>query len=69
VKATDCARIPATFLEEERRVQGEDWFRQEYLCEFVGMDNQVFRQEWFDRAVAGGLDVAALDVRLDGELW
>jgi hypothetical protein len=69
VKATECARIPAAFLEEERRVQGEDWFRQEYLCEFVGMDNQVFRQEWFERAVAGGLDVGALDVPLDGEVW
>ena len=67
--ATECARIPAAFLEEERRVQGEDWFRQEYLCEFVGMENQVFRQEWFDRAVASGLDVEALDVRLDGEVW
>ena len=69
VKATECSRIPLSFLDEERRVQGEDWFRQEYLCEFVGMENQVFRQEWFERAVADGLDVAALDVRLDGEVW
>ncbi len=68
VKATECERIPAAFLEEERRVQGEDWFRQEYLCEFVGMEHQVFRQEWFERAVAAGLDVAALEVRLDGEV-
>jgi len=68
VKATECERIPAEFLEEEKRVQGEDWFRQEYLCEFVGMENQVFRQEWFDRAVAAGLDVQGLDVRLEGEM-
>jgi len=69
VKATECERIPESFLEEERRVQGEDWFRQEYLCEFVGMDSQVFRQEWFERAEASGLNVAALDITLDGELW
>jgi hypothetical protein len=30
IQATSVSRIPATFLEEERRAQGESWFRQEY---------------------------------------
>jgi len=33
-KATDCPRIPQQFLEGERASLG-DFFRQEYLCEFV----------------------------------
>jgi hypothetical protein len=42
VKATDCPRIPQSFLEEERASLGEWWFRQEYLCEFVETLDQVF---------------------------
>jgi hypothetical protein len=42
VKATDCPRISKGFLEEEKKSQGEWWFRQEYLCEFVDMNDQVF---------------------------
>jgi hypothetical protein len=42
VKATDCPRIPQSFLEEERVSLGEWWFRQEYLCEFVETLDQVF---------------------------
>jgi len=34
VKATECPRIPAAFLERERRKGPEQWFAQEYLCEF-----------------------------------
>ena len=35
VKATECPRIPASFLEKERkRAINEQWFAQEYLCEF-----------------------------------
>ncbi len=44
--ATECARIPAEFLEEERRELGSRWFAQEYLCEFV--DNG---SGWFDRSL------------------
>src|SRR5262249_42404802 len=32
IAATDCPRIPAEFLEEERRVIGDRWFAQEYCC-------------------------------------
>ncbi|MBS1875355.1 MAG: terminase family protein [Acidobacteria bacterium] len=57
VKATDCARIPAEFLEEERRELGDEWVRQEYLCEFVDVDGAVFRREIVDRAFDDGLEV------------
>ena len=40
-KATECARIPAEVLEEERAAQGAEWYAQEYLCSFVGMRNQA----------------------------
>jgi hypothetical protein len=43
--ATECARIPARFLNEEREKKGERLFRQEYLCEFVQGDDALFREE------------------------
>ena len=42
VPATECPRIGKAFLDEERRSQGERWFRQEYLCEFVDGTGTVF---------------------------
>ena len=51
VPATECPRIPAEFLEEERVAMGERWFRQEYLCEFVDANDVVFRREEVDRAI------------------
>jgi hypothetical protein len=49
VKATECPRILADFLEEERRALGGTWFAQEYLCEFI--DNGT---EWFGRGMVEG---------------
>jgi hypothetical protein len=43
VRATDVPRIPADWLEQERRAIGEWWFRQEYMCEFVETTDSVFR--------------------------
>jgi hypothetical protein len=65
-KATDCPRISAEVLEEERRAQTAEWFAQEYLCSFVGMENQAFRKEWLEAAVAEGIGVQALDFQLKG---
>lgn len=56
VKATECARISAAFLEREKKRISAEWFRQEYLCEFVGAEDGPFRQELIDRAMREGLE-------------
>ena len=42
ITAHDCPRITPEFLEEERQALGDWWFKQEYLCEFVETEDQVF---------------------------
>jgi len=42
IQATDCPRISSLFLDEERRCQGERWFRQEYFCEFAETADHAF---------------------------
>jgi len=49
--ATECKRISRKFLEEERAVMGEWWFRQEYLCEFVDVSDSLFSREVIERAI------------------
>jgi hypothetical protein len=49
--ATECGRIRPGFLEEERRVLGERWFRQEYLCEFTESAGAVFDRDVVERAI------------------
>jgi hypothetical protein len=51
VPATECPRIPAKFLEEERRNVGTDWVRQEYLCEFVDSGSGVFDRDLVEAAL------------------
>jgi hypothetical protein len=52
VPATECARIPKAFLEEERAVMGDWWFRQEYLCEFVDTEDSLFSRELVEAALS-----------------
>lgn len=61
VPATECARIPKEFLEEERRQMGSAWFRQEYLCEFVDGEAGVFDWDLVRLALDG--EVRGLDFR------
>jgi hypothetical protein len=49
--ATQCPRIPASFLAEEKASLGDRWFRQEYLCEFTEADGALFSREMVERAV------------------
>ena len=55
VPATECPRIPAAFLEEERQVLGPMWFGQEYLCEFVDDVTSMFSGDLLDKALDDGL--------------
>ncbi len=52
VPARDCPRIPASFLEEERRSLPARVYRQEYGCSFEETEDQVFSYE----DVTGALD-------------
>jgi phage terminase large subunit-like protein len=67
VPATECPRIPAAFLEEERRTLPEWWFAQEYLCEFRETEDQLFTHEMIERARAD--DLAEYRFEGDEELW
>ena len=42
VTASECPRISAEFLAEERNSRGDWWVRQEYQCQFLETVDQVF---------------------------
>ena len=52
---TECPRISAEFLEEEREDLGQLWFRQEYLCEFVENGSGVFDRDVVEGALTDEL--------------
>jgi hypothetical protein len=51
IPASQCPRIPASFLEEERQVLPSWVYRQEYECSFEETEDQVFTTEMIERAV------------------
>jgi hypothetical protein len=65
VPAERIARISAAFLAEERRQQGESYYRQEYGCSFEALEGLVYPD--FARCVvagpapAGGTPVGGID--------
>jgi hypothetical protein len=52
VTAFDVPRIPADWLERERVRIGDWWFRQEYGCEFLGTDDQLYATDLVLAAVS-----------------
>ena len=51
ITASACARIPTTWLAEERDRIGSFWYDQEYGCLFLDDETQVFASELIDAAV------------------
>jgi Terminase large subunit, T4likevirus-type, N-terminal len=51
VRAEDCPRIPRDFLADEQRSLGDMWFRQEYCCEFIDNETQLFSRDTITRAL------------------
>jgi hypothetical protein len=58
--ASECPRIKAEFIEEQRRLLGQRMFDQEMCCEFVEMAGQLFPQDAIDRAFTDTDSVAVL---------
>lgn len=54
VPVSDVPRISEAFLEEERRSLGSWVYQQEYLCQFVSTDDQIFRADDIARMLAMG---------------
>ncbi len=50
VPASECPRIPPEFLEAERRSMPAWWFSQEYECQFMETEDQVFSHEMITNA-------------------
>jgi hypothetical protein len=61
-KITECARIEAEFIEEERREKTADCFAQEYLCEFTASDDAVFDR----RLVEAAMDDSVSELQIIG---
>jgi len=51
VPATECSRIPAEFLAAERETHTDEWYRQEYLCEFVQEHESLIDRELLEAAL------------------
>jgi hypothetical protein len=67
VPAAQIPRIPASFLEAERRSMPDWWFAQEYGCEFRETEDQLFTHDMIEAA----RDDALQEYRFEGEedLW
>ncbi len=52
VTAEQCPRITAKFLREEKSKLPDNWYRQEYFCEFADTDDAVFSYEDVMRAMS-----------------
>ena len=52
VKGSECPRIAAEFLSEEREALGPMRFAQEYECEFIDAETSVFNSDLIQRALS-----------------
>jgi hypothetical protein len=52
ITAYDVPRISKEWLEREREMIGDWWFQQEYMCEFVETEDQVFSYDDIQAALS-----------------
>lgn len=51
ITAEDCPRITDEFIQEELEASGEWWVKQEYFCEFVDSEDQLFDWDQFNACI------------------
>ncbi len=57
VPATMCPRISPDFLEDARRSMGEWWYQQEFMCEFLDSETQMFSTDEIERAFSRDIEM------------
>jgi hypothetical protein len=55
ITADQCPRIDKQWLESERQMIGDWWYRQEYFCEFVETNDSVFNYEDIQAAISSDI--------------
>jgi hypothetical protein len=55
--ATECPRIKKEFLDEELATMGDQWFNQEYLCEFNQAEGALFDRDMLERALNPNIEL------------
>lgn len=65
VKATDVDRIPQAFLDEQLKRVGKKWFAQEYLCEFLNVNDNLFDMGELANAFGSRAPVMEQEKKLD----
>jgi hypothetical protein len=66
VRSDEVGRIRAEDLEVFRRTMPEQFFRQEFYCEWLDTEGSLFSYDDIEAALAAGEDVQALEI---GEEW
>jgi hypothetical protein len=56
VPATECPRISPEFLASERAQSSDRYFRQEYMCDFLGAKSNLFAAEILERIHSTNFD-------------
>jgi hypothetical protein len=56
ITADDCSRISPEFLLREKLELGEWWVKQEYYCEFVDSDDQLFEHDLVMAAISNEVE-------------
>lgn len=67
VRSDEVERIRAEDLETFKRAMPEEWFRQEFLCEFLDAQGSLFNVDDIEAAVLAGADVEAISLEGDDE--
>jgi hypothetical protein len=58
VTASECPRLSADFLTQERRRMGELWYRQEYECQFIDATHSIFKYELIHSLVRNDIEAS-----------
>jgi hypothetical protein len=56
ITADLCPRINKEWLESERQMIGDWWYRQEYLCEFIETTDSVFNFNDIEKAISSDVE-------------
>jgi Terminase large subunit, T4likevirus-type, N-terminal len=66
VRSNEVERIQPEDLELFRHTMPEEFFRQEFFCEFLDTEGSLFGYDDIERALAAGEDVEAIEI---GDEW